>query len=343
MHSRKQAPIIKSKTAITVWHIPAIITIAVIGWAAYIFMCDALSVKYVQLIAFGFAALLFCLAAYMLQMLFAPDVLLVYSNRLVVRSGLGYIKKTILFDDLVGYAEKHKEGIGGKYSQLILFTLKTSYLFYSYQYSNYKLIRAELATHAVGKQDLLGRLHKQSKIYKIAGLTLALAAVLYLAYYSHSHLSNNVYIAPNDLTIIGDQVVNEPAISGSKTSKSIHINLNGYPQFEFTLNDSYGATAAKKYVNNVVVGDSIWVGVSTTEYRQKITEDMPLLFWEKHCNYKFISVYSLRDTSRQYLTLAKYNSYRQQHPPFSIAWVLLLVAAVIVVTIVQDAKEYMRY
>ncbi|HLP22041.1 MAG TPA: hypothetical protein VK174_17125, partial [Chitinophagales bacterium] len=101
-------------------------------------------------------------------------------------------------------------------------------------------------------------------------------------------------------------ITNQPHISkGSKGSRSVHIALEQYPQFDFVIKrPEYDAMLADDYINYVSPYDTLQLMIEEDDFLMKLTKTKEPSFEKKHAWYSHIEVYGLQDSSRSYLTPA---------------------------------------
>ena len=346
MHGQKQAPLIRAKLRYRKEHLAWIALIAFLFWLCYLGIQDALAPKYIDIPSL-FPVVFFAGAAvYIVYIIFMVNTLLVYPERLVVKSIFGYVKKVILLPQLTGYTEEEKYSEGNTYSykHLTIYTPKTSYGIYSFQYSNYRDIRAALTHYAKPEPQRLALRYKRSKLVKIPLLGMAAIACLYFAFYLYIHRNEDRQVAPVTLTTISGRLAAKPEITKYKRRSSIHISLQGVPQFDFVIgNDAYKSTDASAYLANVKKGDKVWLGITKSDYHTKIKEDEPLSFWQKHSHYEHIAVYSLSDRNQWYLRTENYNAQVVGERDSFLIWGVLAIAAFVIYTMVEEVREYLKY
>lgn len=309
-------------------------------------MQDALAPKYIDIPSLYPAVFFAGAASYIVYIIFMVNTLLVYPERLVIKSIFGYVKKVILLPQLTGYTEEEKYSEGNTYSYkyLTIYTPQTSYGIYSFQYSNYKDIRAALTHYAKPEPQRLAQRYKRSKLVKIPLLGILAMACFYFALHLYMHSNEDAQVDPAKLVTISGYLAEKPEISKYKRHRSIHISLKGVPQFDFVIgDDAYQVTAAAAYLANVYKGDKVWLGITSTDYHTKVKEDEPLSFWQKHSNYEHISVYNLSDRNQWYLRTGNYNAQVVGERDNFTIWLVLALAGFLIYTIVQEVREYLKY
>lgn len=78
---------------------------------------------------------------------------------------------------------------------------------------------------------------------------------------------------------------NVKLIKGSKGSNSMVINLKNFPIFTFK-DSGYN----EYLMNNYGKGDTINIGITSEDYKKKITHILPLSFKDKYLNYSTIYI-----------------------------------------------------
>ncbi len=342
MQHKEDEPPIKSIN--TFWFLGSILLIgaALFSFVGCLLITDAFSLKYIQIGSLLFGSISILAAAYTFYLLWNFDTLHIYYDRLIIKSMLGYTKRTILLKDITAWAETEKEDKGKILYTLTIYTDRTSYKIYSILYANYASIRDILTSAAKRSLEKQRAIYRQNKKWSSFFLFVIAATCLYATSYFYSH--KNDAITPSDLVLLMDEVSNTPEITkGAKGSRSIDIRLKKHSEFNFRLSgDSYRASSASSYVANVKLGDTVYVGILDSDYRMKIAKDTTLSFWEKSMGYNTIPVYDLSDTSRSYLDIADYNICHKESSevPF---WVFLCIGTACFFFGVQEVKEYIRH
>ena len=129
---------------------------------------------------------------------------------------------------------------------------------------------------------------------------------------------------------------------GSKNSKSIKLSLAEYPEFSFDLDGvAYSSTDKKAFINDHETGDKINVLITTEIYEKKLTKERDLAFWDKTNNYKFISIYGLKDDNRAYLTLDTYNKAKLSDSKLGV-WFSLIISVFIFGAGIYTLREWQK-
>jgi hypothetical protein len=287
-------------------------------WVSFFLSSAALEPPYAQvfeLMLGGFFGL-FGIAA--LFSILAFDSILIYKDRVEIKSILGFLKRTIYLKDIVGYTEIEKKNKYLTWTDLTIYTDRTKYKLSSNLYSNY--IQLKFALISGKKEDHTERenwFRKNSRIFGIVFFSLAIAC--FVASYRF-YIKAQSPVSPAALKTIKGVITNEAEIhKGSKGSRSILIYLKEYPYFQFQVDgNAYSAAHSNMYVERVNPGDTLYLEIEMNEYLMKLTRLEEPAFWTKHVNYKFIRVYGLCDKNECYLSVANYVNETRADAPWGI-------------------------
>jgi hypothetical protein len=309
---------IKSDNSFVIYFIILLLGGIAMFWGCYAISANILNSPYPQIADVFFCIFFGVLGFLSIIMIYHLDSILIYSDRLKVKSIFGNTKKTIFLDEITFWTEIEKENKHKKWTELTLYTERTKLKLSSSIYNNYPELKKALVR---GKRRDFAREKKWSRrnnLYYAIGFTILGGLFLYLGY--HYYMTKDEEIIYSDLHTIRDVITNKAEIhKGSKGSKSIQIRLKSYPPFNFDIDGlAYSATYASEYVANVKVGDTLYVEVLKEEYEMKLSKEKPLGFWDKTVNYSFIRVYELRDKNRIYLSLSGYNEEHKSDVLFGI-------------------------
>lgn len=301
-------PKLKSDNSFKIYFI-----ILLLGGIGFSFLCyylisSSLSGPYPQIVGiilgifFGIFGLL-CLIS-----LNSFDSILIYSDRVVVKSILGYIKKTIYFSDITSWTEIPKQNNSSKWLELTIFTERTKYKLSSSIYNNYSHLKRTIVKDKQRNLIKQRNWSRRNNLYYAIGTSLFGILCLFAAY--HFYITKDDEIQYTNIHSITDVITNKPEIiKGSKGSRDIHIKLKSWPEFIFQISgNSYEATYTSDYIEYVKVGDTLSLDIMKDEYEMKLSKEKPLGFWDKTVNYQFIPVYGFKDRNRSYLTISDYNT-----------------------------------
>lgn len=125
--------------------------------------------------------------------------------------------------------------------------------------------------------------------------------------------NDNRIINQNELTELRATLANKPSIETAEQGGPwVPIKLNEFPNFNFDVAEvKYSALKAKEFVNEVLIGDTIFLSILTYDYETKIKQEKVLRLSETVINYKLIEPYSIQCNNKIYMTLADVNSASQ--------------------------------
>jgi len=216
----------------------------------------------------------------------------------VIKSILGFKKRTIYISDIVTWTEIKKENKHIIWSDLTIYTSKSKYVILSSIYTNYPAIKKAI-TKGI-KRDLERQDNWQVNNSKQLGLICIVVGLFFLFLASNSY-KNLTEIKQIEITTLKQKIVSKIEIlTGSKGSKSLKIKLQQYPDFDFqVIGSAYSAALIDKFISNVKTGDTLLVDIKKDEFRMKLTKEDRLGFFDKMIDYKFILVYGLRDKNNK--------------------------------------------
>ncbi len=287
-------------------------------WVGYYLTSAALEDPYPQIagiilgVFFGLFGFLCLIAIYSLDSIF------IFSDHLKIKSILGNTKKVIFLNDITTWTEIEKETEYTKWTDLTIYTEQTKFKISSSIYNNYPQLKNALVRGKTRDLQRQNNWFRRNNLYHAVGFTILGGLFMYAAY--HFYLTKDNEIKYSELQTITDVIINKAEIEkGSKSSRSIRVELKSYPSFSFGIaGNGYSASHASDYVANVQIGDTLNLDIMKDEYQMKITKEKPLGFWDKTVNYSLISVYGLRDKNNIYLNLTDYNNEHKSDTPIGI-------------------------
>lgn len=294
------------------------------GWLSHYLISLAVAEPYPQVAGLAIGAFfgLFSAACFLSFLVF--DTLLVYKDRVEVKSILGYHKQTIYLKDITGYTEIERKAKHDTWTDLTIYTDRSKYKFSSNYYSNYFKLKLALTR---GKQQMKPQASNWLKRYnRLAVMAIMLLAgfCFWAAYHFYEEAQTPAQ-APYLKTITGVLANKAEIHKGAKGSRSIWVDLEEYPYFQFHINgNAYSATNSELYVEQVRIGDTLELEIELDDYLKKLTREKELTFWDKHDNYKFIRVYGLCGKKQCYLTVSDY----LRHTNKDAIWGVLLFGVV---------------
>lgn len=294
------------------------------GWLSYYLISLAVAEPYPQVwgLAIGAFFGLFSVVCFLSFLVF--DTLLVYKDRLEIKSILGYHKQTIYLKDITGYTEIDRKAKHDSWTDLTVYTERTKYKLSSNYYSNYFELKLALTR---GKQKVVPKAFSWLKKYNWLAV-LAIMAIsgfcFWAAYYFYAKAQVPAQ-APYLKTITGILANRAEISKTAKGSRSIWINLEEYPYFRFSINgNAYSFSKSDLYVEQVRIGDTLELEIELDDYLKKLTREKELTFWDKHDGYKSIAVYGLCDKKNCYFTVADY----LRHTKNDAIWGVVLFAVI---------------
>jgi hypothetical protein len=236
----------------------------------------------------------------------------VFPDSISIRTISGYRNADYALSDVVGLSVVDKKHNNSKWQLLTIVFRDRKLKISSQEFRKFDALRDQL-------QGLLPKLKEvedvpQQKISRDHIVYFVFAALLFcgaLKFYSNKQ----DVILPRHLITIKDVLTNEAEIShGAKGSSSIYVHLKSYPDFSFSLSGvGLVATNSYRYVSNVKKGDTLWLDILESEYKSKLTKEMPISYMDRSVNYHFIGIYGLRDKEHTYLELSDFNKGSSEH------------------------------
>lgn len=275
---------------------------------SYYLLYITLQHTYPELVGILLAAFFGILGLTSLYILLRLETIVIEKDVLILYSLLTPPKK-IPIKDIVGYSEIQKEN---KYQQewqvLTLFTQSGTYKISSSKYDEYDYTQLKNILTKGKPRDVESEKKHDKKLTQKWALTFIVLGSLFLLGLGKQFHYKTQPLLEHQCTTLQATVAESPIIAFGKSSKSILIRFVEYPVFNFKLSGS-GLYAANAYgfVSSVKAGDTLQIQILKEEYEKKIMTIKPLSLWDKTVNYRFISVYGLRDMQRSYLTLSDYN------------------------------------
>lgn len=307
----QETPKLKSDNSFGCYMFILVLGAVLSGSAGYWLSSTALQGPYPQVIELGLGLFFALFGVLCLAALFTFNTFYIYSDRVEISSTFGLVRKTVYLRDIVTYTEIEKQNKHGKWTDLTIYTDRTSFKIPSNGYNNYFELRSALTAKVPRDKKREHSWHKTNNT--MTGIVFIVMSLF--AFYAgwHFYIAKDEPIHPSDIVIVSGIITNEVKIDkGSKGSRSIKIKLQPYPDFDFKISGiAYGATYSADYVAHVKTGDTLYVDILCHEYETKIIREKPIGFWERSINYRFISVYGLCDTHRCYLSTSDYNNHHQ--------------------------------
>lgn len=209
------------------------------------------------------------------------------------------------------WTEKQYKGKFDNWEELTLhFENRESIVISSDYFENFNELKTKITkdkTRDIQKEKLV----EKSKEKRIAFIYLIISFLFFYWAYSSLYVE---YIQTKDIQIVGDKTSKRIKYNNGKSS-SVEIELANYPTLLFVIsgNDAMQATSISKLVEEVDIGDSIYVGISKIDYRKKLIKIDSLTFNEKHFFNERISVESVKSVKSYYLKLSDNNHRKSEN------------------------------
>ncbi|HLP52379.1 MAG TPA: hypothetical protein VK154_15935 [Chitinophagales bacterium] len=265
------------------------------------------------------------------------DTLYIDGDTLIIKSILGYSKRTIPLNTIIGWAEIEHVNKTKLNRTLTLFTDSGKYQLSTYIYGNYDLLKAML-THGVKRDKAREKAMQRRGTLVVALCILAMGLFL-------TGIALATYNGPTPpppypmLNLLSGTITNRAEISkGAKGSRSVHIKLLEYPDFDFIITGyMYRAMHVENYVENVQPLDTLELQLGYDEMQMKLTRQKEPDFWAKHFDYFHIPVYGLQDKAYIYLSPTDYTDADNDNTIAVIVFALLgsSIAGIAVYVIVK--------
>ena len=279
----------------------------------YFMMLSAFEGKYVDLFSLIFALLIGAGGVFFLGCIFFMEKIIITNDTLFIQYLTGQSKKKIPLRDIESYIEVEKKAKNNTWQELTIYTPTQKHKIISSHYTEYLTIRRILT-----KDKSYNTLAEQWKKYfsnRNFGWGFCIFAVLFLCIFSWLYSSrNNDPITSSELIFVEGRLINPLEIKRSSAGRrsrrktsSITVQVNPYSEFNFKLSDK-GVRAARalELVNEVRPGATIRLQILKEQYQKKLTETMPLEFWDKYRDYDEISIYGIESEDKVYLDYRLY-------------------------------------
>lgn len=245
-----------------------------------------------------------------LMMLLLSKSYMVEDKKLSVISFYGKIKEEIPLSEIKNYAKIERESKHSNWEDLIIFTRESSYTISSSTYTNYEKLKKKLVKGKSENQYAVKQWHYQNRLK--SGLGFFTFGFLYFCFaFNAMVLKKGEMIQSSQLSAVEGTIMDEIEIIKSgkrRTIYSIDIELQEYPKFVFSLgNIQYRSTDVGELISNVHKGDKVSIYILKDQYHKKITNEIPMTFWDKTIAYRTIYIYGISDSSRNYFSLEDYN------------------------------------
>ena len=291
----------------------------------------------------------FCfLGLWLILKAFKTDVLFLYPNKLVIKSILGYHKKTIerknIFEcyEIAKSIRYHETNPNYEYNQLIIYTDKTEYKIRSDYYTGYPLIKKVLVTDPKQRKanNKKGCFYYISTVSYIFCFLLGIAS-LFGAYITYT--SGYTSLSDKDIVKVTGTISNEIKVletygrGGGNTW--ISLIFKEYPDLTFDIsNSSFYTIERNGFLSEIKSKDTITLGVDKEQYHKIILKDYTLTFRGKISYSSTITVYSVSSKNKSFLTLKDYNEAEKRKTTYRMYFLLIFGLAIVTICIVYKKK-----
>ncbi|KAF2328070.1 hypothetical protein [Flavobacterium ginsenosidimutans] len=239
-------------------------------------------------------------------------------NELIESSFIKNKKKVYNLDEIDGWTEKQYKGKFENWEEIIVYFKNGEKTKISSDYfENYFEIKNKIAlikNRDTQKEELI-----EKRINKKLAIAFFIISLLFF-YWAYNALQVE-YIKSNDIFVLKDKTSERIKLTRGK-HKSIEIKLEMYPDLIFRIsgNDAMKATHVEKLIEEIKVGDSIFVGINKSDYKQKLLKVDSLTFGDKYFFNENISVESVRSVKSDYLSLSDNNLSKSENKSWNFGW-----------------------
>ncbi len=244
------------------------------------------------------------------------------NQELIIKSFFGIKSITINNDEIEYWTEIPKNDKYNRWVILSLFTkvgkeIKIS----SNYYSNFNEVKNYLIKNKKRNQKVQAQ--KQIKEIKKSSIILMLFGVVFL--FSAFMFFQIKEINSSEISVIGDITSKKiELIIGRKHSRKILIKLKSFPEFNFQISGAnLRETYSQDLINDINVGDSIFLGISKDDYRKKLMKIDSLSLSDKYFHYEIIHVESVKSKAFEYLSLSDNNIGRKDNKYWGFAFFMI--------------------
>ncbi len=291
----------------------------------YHLISKSFSLPYLQILEF-IGGIFFCLfGIFILSRIFKYDSILIRDEKALIKSILGYQKKTFDLNEIRFWLEVEEEHKGSKWHELTIVTDTFRYKIVSSKYDNYRRIKEILTQYGTVDPDLLNTKNRRFNFYgALVYFGFSISSVL-LTFHTVDTYGDNVEI--KQLTSIDDVIIIRPKlVSSGKSGYHLLIKLKSFPKFKFDISGNFmKATDAEEFVADVKMGDTIGLDVLTEVYDSKLLGKSMPSFSDRSINYLEVQVYGLRAGSKKYLKLQNLNAAIKNDSKFGL-WIFPILS-----------------
>jgi hypothetical protein len=322
-------PLIISRNKVGLELFFTILGIVVFGGISYLLISSQFNDKtYPELFIliaggfFGFFAIIIFLFIFRIYKVF------VFEDKILKKSIFGHSRNIIYYDEIIDYTEIVKDNTSGNWSEFTLHTNNKSFSIISKDYENYYELCAFLKSKSVLNKTKSQKIKDKTPLLgKIVIACCVTFLICFLCLLFNMFLHRNETLNYNELSQISGHVTNKIEVSKTaRGSRSIHIFLDNYPEFNFGMSGSaYSALEESKLLENVKIGNELTLKIKTDDYEKKITKRKELGFFDKYSDYRHIGVYELSDNKYTYLHLDDYNIDKKNDVTYGTPLLILLL------------------
>lgn len=227
-------------------------------------------------------------------------------------------KKVCNLNEIEGWTEKQYKGKFENWEEIILYFKNGEKRKISSDYfDNYFEVKNKIAL--IKNRDTQREELIEKKINKKLAIAFCIISLLFF-YWAFNALQVED-IKSNDIFVLKDKTSEKIKLTKGK-HKSIEIKLEMYPNLIFRIsgNDAMKATHVKNLIEEVKIGDSIFVGINKSDYRQKLIKIDSLTFGDKYFFNENISVESVKSVNSDYLKLSDNNLSKSKNKSWNFGW-----------------------
>jgi hypothetical protein len=276
------------------------------------FIRDSLSEVYLQLIPFISGLVMAAVGLIFVWQMLLLRSFSVYTDRLEITNVLSRKTEVIYYDTIRYWTEKEQKDRSGKYKVLTIWTDTRHFGLSGQGFADYNEVK-QIITRAIpeGKNEeaRIKAIEQRNGGFILLGFSLLpLLAILYLLG------QRTADIRPTELSPVSGTLAKnlKVDISGKHNDiYQVYLHLVEYPGFTFRVSNGAGYKSiypsAHQLIMDVMKGDSITLNIFTDVAKRKLSNELPLRFFDKTLEYRFIDVYGIKHNNISYFNLETYN------------------------------------
>lgn len=271
---------------------------------------NALSDIYLKFYPFLTGVILIAIGSVLVWLFIRTKRFWVYSDRLEVKDVFGNTKQIVAYNAIEYWTEEEVKTRYETYNLLSVYTQDGKYALPANGFSDYDKVK-QIITRGKPENEAQESLNKARK-QRIIGITFIGFSLLFLGF-SYLAAQSKAIIKKEELTTIAGTLYRRPKIIeySKSTARDLDIWVNEFPDYTFKMsNDDFWTSYGYQFVKEVAVGDSVQIDILTTAAKKKINHEIPLGFFDKTIDYRYINVYGLRHNGQSYLSLEDLNRGR---------------------------------